>query len=179
MHLSANSHSRHLKFRSWLSSLAGVSLAVGFTYFWILPLFYPRGDFLWGHYRIKDIYLGIPIALATLYAIIIIAIPARYRRALSLRLATLAISVLLVLAVFDVGYAFVVMGVLRPNFWLDNAQISRRYSTADSELGFVRKPGVSWRRYVPSVDRLVDYSTDENGFRNPPQTQRADIVFIG
>ena len=154
-------------------------LAIGFTYFWILPLFRPRGDFLWGHYRLKDIYLGIPLAVATLCAIVIIAMPARYRRALSLRLVTLAISVLLVLAVIDAFYAFVVMGVLRPNLWLDHGSISRKYSTADSELGFVRKPGVSWRRYVPSLNRIVDYRTDENGFRNPPQTQHADIVFIG
>jgi hypothetical protein len=179
MHSSANSHSRDLESRSWLSSLAGVLLAIGFTYFWILPLFRPRGDFLWGHYRLKDIYLGIPLAAATLCALLIIAIPKRYRRALSLRLATSAISILLVLAIFDVGYAFVVMGVLRPNLWLDHASISRKYSAADGELGFVRKPGVSWRRYLPEVNRIIDYHTDENGFRNPPRTQRADVVFIG
>ena len=105
--------------------------------------------------------------------------PARHRRALSLRLATLATSVLLVLALFDAGYAFVVMGVLRPNLWLDQGSISRKYSIADSELGFVRKPGVSWRRYVPSLNRFIDYRTDENGFRNPPRTHRAEVVFIG
>src|SRR5688572_7760759 len=111
MYLSANTHSRSPSFRSWLPSLAGVLLATGFTYFWILPLFQPRGDFLWGHYRLKDIYLGIPLAVAMLCAIVIIAMPARYRRALSLRLTTVAISILLVLALFDAGYAFVVMGV--------------------------------------------------------------------
>ena len=179
MYLSANAHSRSLSFRSWLSSLAGVLLATGFTYFWILPLFQPRGDFLWGHYRLKDIYLGIPLAVAMLCAIVIIAMPARYRRMLSLRLTTVAISILLVLALFDAGYAFVVMGVARSNLWLDYGSISRKYSTSDSELGFVRKPGVSWRRYVSSVNRIIDYRTDENGFRNPPGTQRADIVFIG
>jgi len=179
MRRSANSHSRQQKFRSWFSSLAGLLLAIAFAYFWILPLFRPRGDFLWGHYRLKDIYLGIPIVVVALCAIIIVAAPLRYRRSLSLRLTTLAISVLLVLAAFDVIYAFAVMGVLHANFWLDQAHISRRYSAADSELGFVRKPGVSWRGYVPDVNRFVDYRTDENGFRNPPGTQRADIVFIG
>lgn len=168
---------RNLRFWSWLSSLTG--LAIGFAYFWILPLFRPRGDFLWGHYRLKDIYLGIPMAVAMLCAIAIAAMPARYRRAVSLRLATLSISVVLVLVFFDAGYAFVVMGALSPNLWLDYGSISRKYSTADSELGFVRKPGVSWRRYVPSLNRTIDYRTDENGFRNPPRTQHADIVFIG
>lgn len=179
MSSSANALSRTINSSSWLPSLTGVLLATGFIYFWIFPFFHPRGDFLWGHYRLKDIYLGIPVAVATLCAIVIIAMPARYRRALSLRIVTVAISVLLVLAVFDAGYAFVVMGVLRPNVWLDRGSISRRYSTADSELGFVRKPGISWRRYVSSVNRTVDYHTDENGFRNPPRTQHADIVFIG
>ena len=179
MHSSANAHSRNLHSRSWLPSLTGVLLATGFTYFWIIPLVRPRGDFLWGHYRLKDIYLGIPLAVATLCAIVIIAMPAQYRRALSLRLTTVAISILLVLALFDACYAFVVMGVLRSNLWLDYGSISRKYSTSDSELGFVRKPGVSWRRYVPSVNRIIDYRTDENGFRNPPLTQHADIVFIG
>lgn len=179
MHSSANAHSRNLNSRSWLPSLIGVLLAIGFIYFWILPLFRPRGDFLWGYYRLKDIYLGIPLAVATLCAIVIIAAPAQYRRALLLRLTTVAISSLLVLALVDAGYAFVVMGVLRSNLWLDYGSISRKYSTTDGELGFVRKPGVSWRRYVSSVDRIIDYRTDENGFRNPPQMQRADIVFIG
>lgn len=179
MHSSANSHSRNTKSRVWLSSLAGVLLTIGLAYFSILPLFRPRGDFLWGHYRLKDVYLSIPLAVATLCATIIFATPARYRRAFSLRVVTVAISVLLVLALFDAGYALVVMGVLRANLWLDQAAISRRYSTADDELGFVRKPGISWRRYVPEVNRIIDYRTDENGFRNPPRIERADVVFIG
>lgn len=179
MYSSANALTRNLNSRSWLPSLTGVLLATGFTYFWILPLLRPRGDFLWGYYRLKDIYLGIPLGVAALCAIVIVAMPARYRRALSLRLATVATSALLVLAVFDAGYAFVVMGVWHSNLWLDEGSISRKYSIADSELGFVRKPGVAWRRYVPSLNRTIDYRSDENGFRNPPRTQRADIVFIG
>ncbi|HEU4834440.1 MAG TPA: hypothetical protein VFS90_08500 [Pyrinomonadaceae bacterium] len=159
--------------------MSGILLAIGFTYFWILPLIHRRGNFLWGHYRLKDIYLGIPLAVATVCAVMIITVPSRYRRALSLRLITVAVSILLTLAISDVGYAFVVMEVWHPNLWLDQASISRRYSTSDSELGFVRKPGISWQRYVPEVDRMIDYRTDENGFRNPPGKQRADIVFIG
>jgi hypothetical protein len=166
-------------YRSWFSLLTLVLLAIGLTYFAILPLFRPRGGFLWGHYRLKDIYLSIPLATAVLCALIIMAIPARRRRAASLRLVTAASAVLLVLAIFDAGYAFVVMRISRPNLWLDWGPISRKYSEADSELGFVRKPRIFWRRYVPEVDRVVDYRTDENGFRNPPRVARADIVFIG
>jgi hypothetical protein len=176
---SADSQSRNLKSGLWRSSLAGILLAAAFLYFCILPLFRPRGDFLWGHYRLKDVYIGIPVALIALGAILVLVAPAAYRRSLSLRLTTVLMSLLFALAVCDAGYAFGVMRVGRANFWLDQAHISRRYSTADAELGFVRKPGVSWHGYVPDLNRVVEYRTDENGFRNSTVPQQADIVFIG
>lgn len=165
--------------RAWRSSLAGVLLAGAFLYVWILPLIRPRGDYLWGHYRLKDIYIGIPIALITLCVILILAAPSRYKKSLALRLVTVVISLLAVLAICDAGYAFAVMGVLHSNYWLDRGHIPRRYSVADPELGFVRRPFVSWKGYIPDVDRIVEYRTDENGFRNAPGQRQADIVFIG
>lgn len=142
-------------------------------------MFWPRGEYLWGHYRLKDIYAGIPIALITLCVILILAVPSRYKRSLALRLVTIVISLLFVLAVCDAGYAFGVMGIAHSNYWLDQAHIPRRYSAADPELGFVRKPFVSWKGYVPDLDRIVEYRTDENGFRNAPGQRQADVVFIG
>ena len=77
-------------------------------------------------------------------------------------------------------YALIVRGALRSNFWLDQANIPRAYNVADDELGFVRKPGVSWEGYIEDANRLVDYHTDRNGFRNPPvERPAADIVFVG
>jgi hypothetical protein len=175
---SADSQSRNLKSGLWRSSLAGVLLAA-LAYFCILPLFRPRGDFLWGHYRLKDIYIGIPITLITLGIILVLAVPTRYRRSLSLRLTTLLLSLLSAFVVCDAAYALAVMGAGRSNYWLDQGHISRRYSVADPELGFVRKPRVYWRGYVPDLDRMVDYKTDENGFRNSTEQQQADVVFIG
>lgn len=154
-------------------------LAAAFVYLWVVPLFRPRGEFLWGHYRLKDIYAGVPILLGTLCAIFILAVPEQRRRWFSVRVVTLTLGVLAALALCDAGYAFGVMRAARANFWLDQAHISRRYSAADSELGFVRKPGVSWHGYVPEVNRMVEYQTDENGFRNPAGQRHADIVFIG
>ncbi|HEX6650287.1 MAG TPA: GDSL-type esterase/lipase family protein [Pyrinomonadaceae bacterium] len=142
-------------------------------------MFRPRGEFLWGHYRLKDIYAGVPILLAALCALFILAVPVRQRRWFSIRLITLTMGVLTAVALCDAGYAFGVMRAARANFWLDQAHISRRYSAADSELGFVRKPGVLWHGYVPEVNRMVEYQTDENGFRNPAGQRQADIVFIG
>ncbi len=164
---------------SWQTWLGMITLGALFFYLWILPLFWPRGDFLGGYYRLKDIYLGIPVALCFLSALAVFAVPKRYRRSLALRLASITISLMLTLLVCDAAYALVFNGAWRANFWLDQGHISRRYSMADEELGFVRKPGASWRGFVPDVNRIVDYRTDENGFRNPEGVRRADVVFIG
>jgi hypothetical protein len=179
MESTANPQSRRTKDWPWRFSLASVLLAAAFVYVWILPLFSPRGVFLWGHYRLKDIYIGIPIAMAAVCVLVVLVVPARYKRWLSLRVTTLAIALLVGLAICDAFYAFGIMGVGKPNYWLDQAHISRRYSAADSELGFVRKPFVSWRGYVPDINSIVEYRTDKNGFRNSTDLQRADIVFIG
>ncbi len=154
-------------------------LATAFSYLCILPLFRPRGDFLWGHYRLKDIMVGMPVALATLFVTMVLASPSRHRWPLSLRLTSVFISVIGVLFLSDTVYALIVQGAWRQNFWLDQAHISRAYSEPDSELGFVRKPGVVWRGFVPELNRSVEYQTDENGFRNPTGLTRADIVFLG
>jgi hypothetical protein len=79
----------------------------------------------------------------------------------------------------DVVYSLGVVGAWRPNYWLDQGHINRRYSTFDPELGFVRKPHIKWRGHAAGIERLADYRTDELGFRNPPGVRRADIVFIG
>jgi hypothetical protein len=178
MRSTATPQSRSLKFLRW-QIWFGVLLAAAFTYVWLIPLFRPRGEFLWGHYRLKDIYLGIPIALATLCVTVVLVVPARYRRPLLLRLVTATVAILVALAICDAGYALGLMGALKANYWLDQAHIPRKYSVADAELGFVRKPYVSWNGYVREVNRVVEYRTDEHGFRNQPGQRRADVVFIG
>ena len=179
MDITANSQSRNLKTWPWRYSLGGVLLAGLFIYVWIVPLFRPRGIFLWGHYRLKDIYIGIPIALTAICVLVVLLVPERYKRSLSLRLTTLAIALLVALAICDAIYAFGIIGAWKPNYWLDQAHISRLYAAEDPELGFVRKPFVTWHGYVPEVNRMVEYTTDKNGFRNSTDLQHADIVFIG
>lgn len=154
-------------------------LATAFSYLCILPLFRPRGDFLWGYYRLKDVYLGIPVGLAALCALLVLVAPARHKRPLALRLTLISVAFMTTLFFCDAVFALGVMGAWRANFWLDQAHIARRYSIADAELGFVRKPGVSWRGYVPDVDRIVDYRTDKNGFRNSSSMRSANVVFLG
>ncbi|HKY41654.1 MAG TPA: hypothetical protein VJM50_01060 [Pyrinomonadaceae bacterium] len=161
--------------------LLGLTLLLGAScYLWLLPLFRPRGDFLWGYYRLKDIYLGFPVGVALLCTLAVLAIPAKYRRALALRLVTVLVSLIFTVLLVDVIYAFILRGGLRPNFWLDQASIPRIYNVADDELGFVRKPGTSWRGHIDEADRFVDYRTDGNGFRNSAVHEPvADVVFVG
>ena len=169
------------------SNTKGAARWLGFTlliaascYLWVLPLLRPRGDFLWGYYRVKDIYLGVPVALTLLGTIGVHASTSKYRRQVVLRLVSVLVSVIVTVLAVDVVYALIVRGALYPNFWLDQAHVPRTHNVADDELGFVRKPGVSWRGYIKEANRLVDYRTDQNGFRNSPSEHLvADVVFIG
>jgi hypothetical protein len=149
------------------------------AYFWILPIWRPHGPYLWGHYRFTDIYIGLPVALITFCATLAALAPARLRRPLALRLTVMCVTFIVSMLAVDLIYSFVVVGAWRPNYWLDQAHINRRYSDADAELGFVRKPLIKWRGHVSGIEQLADYRTDEQGFRNPPGVRRADIVFIG
>ena len=164
---------------SWKSWIGLALLWAASAWLWIEPLWRPRGPYLWGHYRFLDVYAGLPIALVTISATAAALAPARLRRRLALRLAAMCASFIVSLLVVDLAYSLVVAGAWRSDYWLDQAHITRRYSTGDAELGFVRKPHVRWRGYAPDVGRLVEYRTDEQGFRNPPGISRADIVFIG
>jgi hypothetical protein len=144
-----------------------------------LPLVRPHGPFLWGHYRFLDLYLGLPVALAAVFTALVRLRPRDERRPLALRLAALWLSAVVFALLLDVAYALFVAGAWRADYWLDQAHISRRFSAPDAELGFVRKPGVVWRGRLAEDERSVEYRTDGHGFRNPPDRQSADVVFIG
>ena len=167
---------RQFSIKTWVGL---AFLAAAFSYIWLLPLVRPRGILLWGYYRITDLLIGIPIGLAMLCAIVILVVSARHRRVLALRLTLICVSVVTVLFISDIVFAFGIMGAWRPNYYLDKAFIPRKYSDPDDELGFVRKPRVSWRQLNADTNRVVDYQTDDNGFRNPPGATHADVVFIG
>ena len=144
-----------------------------------LPLLRPHGPFLWGYYSFRDIYLGGPIALAAIFATLVKLKSESQRRLLALRLTALWLSIVGMALVMDIVYALFVVGAWKGDYWLDQAHITRRYSAPDAELGFVRKPNITWRGRLPGDERQVDYRTDERGFRNPPGLTRADLVFIG
>lgn len=145
-------------------------------YFWILPLVRPHGPLGWGHYRFRDIFLGVPAAVAALCATAVLASPPERRRALTIRLTTLVLSGFIAAAGFDVGYTLLSM---RFGSWLEGRGVSRAHNVPDPELGYVRKPRLSWRGRNPNETRLIDYRTDENGFRNALGIRSAAIVFLG
>ncbi len=163
----------------WGIVSALVFLAVLFLYVIVLPIFRPRGALLWGHYRLLDVYAGIPVILATLVALTVWATPASRRRTVALRLTTVMLVVVPTLFLFDLVYTLAQPAFRQPDFWLDGGVIERAYSTPDPDLGFVRKSGVSWRRHVSERGQPVSYRTDEHGFRNHPGAKAADVVFIG
>lgn len=133
---------------------------------------------MWGHYRFTDVYAAIPVVVAALCALAVVVTPARNRRKVAVRLTAMAIVGVPAIFLFDFAYTLAQPGFRQPHFFLDGGSIDRRYSMADPQLGFVRKPHVSYR--APTRDRRrVSYRTDENGFRNPPGTTRADVVFLG
>ena len=158
-------------------------LSIVAAFFLVLPLFKPRGVFGWGHYRLIDLYVGVPVLLAAIcVAIYIVGDPAgRVKR--TARLAALFISILLTLAVADLGYAFGVQGAWRSSMptdvWFDGETITRDNALPDAELGFVRKPFVVWEGRLSPEAKHVKYRTDEIGFRNPSGIKQAHVVFIG
>jgi len=138
-----------------------------------------RGDYLFGHYGLEEIYVGVPALCAALVLLVPFLVPAE-RRGLTTARVVLALGMGLgSLLTFDLFFAFVVRGAWEPNHWLDFAHVSRADNIADPELGFRRRPFTSWRGYVPEVGREVSYRVDGHGFRNPEGLDRADVVFVG
>jgi hypothetical protein len=163
----------------WRTLIGLALLWAASAYLWIRPILRPRGIWLWGHYSFPDVYIGLPVALVTICATLTTLAPKRLRRPLALRLTVMCMTLIGLILPVDLFYSLAVMGAWRPNYWLDQAHITRRYSIGDAELGFIRKPRLRWSGYVPGTNRKLDYRTDEHGFRNPLGVSRADIVFIG
>ena len=165
--------------RSWASWGVVVFLWAAFAYVWLLPLIRPRGLYLWGHYRLSDIFIGFPVGLATICATVVVLMPKQLRRKVALRLVTLCIAILAIVFAFDAVYTFGLLKIWQPNMYFDQSGVSRQHNLPDPDLGFVRKPNLSWHGSTSRHTRKVDFRTDQSGFRNAPGIERADIVFIG
>jgi hypothetical protein len=162
-------------------------LWVAVVYFLIVPLFWPRGEMGWGHHRFRDLILGLPIALAALWMSGVWLAPARFNRALQLRLITAAVATGVTLVVFDAAYLLGVQKVWQGSFWYDELGVTQTYNSLDPDLGYRRKPHLNFTgmrnmangQAAPWFTRRFQYRSDEHGFRNPPGIRQADVVFIG
>jgi hypothetical protein len=151
------------KMLALLASFASMSI-----YLCLLPLWAPRGPYLFGHYRLVDIYAGIPMILVTLQVgVLILVAPPPKRWFYLVRGSTALAALLATLLIMDVVTAV----------W----RIERRKMTytEDPVLGWVRRPFDHHRGRVSRFAPVVDYQADENGFRNAPGTRRASIAFVG
>jgi lysophospholipase L1-like esterase len=147
-----------------------------------LPLTRPRsgrGDYLFGHYALHEIYIGIPAALIAGASLLVWLWPRARRRAFGLRLGAVLLATLGGLFAFDIGFALFVRGAWQPDPWLDFGHISRADNEPDPDLGFRRRPHTAWRGWVPEVGREVGYRVDARGFRNPDGIESAEVAFVG
>lgn len=163
---------------TWLLSIL---LWVSAAYFFILPLTRSRGPYGWGHFRLIDIYFGVPLTLLSLCATLYL-VNRRYRRS-ALRLTAVIISSLLTLFVLDFAYAVALQSatknIARTDFWFIQGWLDRENNLPDEELGFVRKPRLVWQGQPTPNGRSITYRTDEQGFRNQSDIHQADVAFIG
>lgn len=162
----------------WKPPLALALLWLAFAYAWVLPLLRPRGYYLWG-LQIRDLYLGIPIALVTLCATAIALWPRKSRRAFALRAVTVTFALGMALFAADAMYALGYGQAWKASPWFDERPYPRKYNNLHPELGIIKKPRSEWRGTVPWTGRPVVWRTDENGFRNPLNLRKADVVFLG
>lgn len=149
---------------------------------WLPPLFRPRelrGNYLFGWYHLQTLYLGAGLLLVALAASLTLLAPSRLRRPIGHRAAALLLGLLVPLIGFDLVYSLLYQGALRPIYWLDLQHISRQENLPDGELGFRRKPLITWSGGGTETEAPYQYRTDENGFRNEPGLERAEIAFIG
>jgi hypothetical protein len=152
------------------------------AYFLAAPILRPRGLYGWGHYRLIDVYFGIPCLLLAVCLTLSLFVPETKRRQFTFKLVALLASVLITITVLDLGYAFIVDRGWKPahtDVWFDSIAITSKDNLPDDELGFARKPRVQWQGHLRNSSRLLTYRTDENGFRNPLGITKADVVFIG
>jgi hypothetical protein len=157
-------------------------LALATSYFLLLPWFRPHGIYFGYRYRLPDLYLGTPLLLATICALIVQCTPASRRRPRAIRL--IIAYVLLAGTVYgiDVAYAAIgttMLGLPHYDIWLYSSGISSRDSLRDDQLGFLRKPGLNWTGETAPGFPVTTYRTDENGFRNPPGIRQTDVAITG
>ncbi len=152
------------------------------AYCWLPPLWRPRGAYLGGHYRLVDVYVGVPAVLSFLVAVAFLQARTAMRRRQIARLGLAVALFLGTLLTADAGIAL----LLGREYWFDSLQLFEAVHRTDPVLGFRGRPSrevVNTRRVVegrgvPRVLQSIN-RTDGQGFRNPPGVRLRGIVFLG
>lgn len=162
--------------RQWIWPVATVILGYVAASRWLHPLARPKG-YYGGYYRFTDIEFGTALTLIWLAVLAVTLSPPARRRAIGLRVGTAVAALLLTVVFCDFTYTF---WSIRFGHVLCGKHAFPKFTTqADPELVFKHKPGITWHGRKTPECQLIDFRTDENGFRNPPGIRQADVVFIG
>jgi hypothetical protein len=158
--------------RPWFVAVFGAAVLA----WWVGPLLWPRGGYA-GHYRFFDLELGLVGAVIWLAVVAVALCPSRLRRAFTIRLVTVLVTLLFTASVCDV--ACVVWSARVARFWYHGLDYAVRDNIPDPVLIWKHRPSLSWHgRKTPDCE-AIDFRTDEQGFRNPFGIRHADIVFVG
>lgn len=139
------------------------------AWFLVAPLGWPRGEWGFGYYRLRDIVFGLGLALAGVVLTVLVETPwlSKEKR---FRATSALLGAVFGAGLADVAYVILIRRPWDSNMWLDNAWVEPSGNRTDPELGFKRRAHIRWGGL---------YRTDENGFPNPPGIATADVVFVG
>jgi hypothetical protein len=142
---------------------------------WVVPPF--RQDYgFFGCYTLGQLGVGALLSGFAVAVWFVALASAERRRIVAFRACAVLLATVAGCVGAEVIYFFVGPDPINPFY-----EVDPRWNLPDPELGFVRKSKITWRgrAYDDPDARIVEYRTDENGFRNPPGLGRADVVFIG
>jgi lysophospholipase L1-like esterase len=147
--------------------LIALGVCAGLFWFVLAPILAPRGPYVFGRFRLIDIYLGAPLLLTVVGWLVVWAGSPEVRRETAFRTGAVLLSSFLTLIAFDVAWAA----------W--NASQQEALGPFDPELVWVRPAALRWSGRFGNGTRRILYETDENGFRNPLGIREAEIVCVG
>lgn len=160
---------------SWKLKIAALLISGACLMVWGLPPLTRQQGFF-GCYSLGQLAVGL-VCLGTGLGLWLVALsPVERQRVMAFRVCAVLGTVAVGWLGVELTYAIVSPAPINPFY-----QVDPKWNLPDPELGFVRKPDISWtgRAYDDPQAHEVLYRTDRSGFRNPPGITQADLVFIG
>ncbi len=152
----------------WILPLTCLLIA---GYFLGWPMIRPRGAYVHGHFRVIDLYVGVPALAAAMLSTSVSMAPPAHRRRLGIRLGIAFVTGFGALFAVDAAVA-----LLSPrDYRMEVMGSSGQDDLPDPVLGWRRKPFISTAvqrtRYGADGDEALRFRVegDSRGFRNPPK----------